>query len=487
MKTLSVLLLLLFLGTTQGQKAKKQPNILFIAVDDLRPELGCYGNKTIKTPNIDILAADGHLFNNHFVSVPTCGASRHALLTGFHPRSTQHLSNSASEIFISGKPETDQPETFIHHLKRNGYYTAGIGKISHNPEGKVYDYEETNEGTPQELPHSWSELIFNSGKWKTAHNAFFGYANGTNRNTLKKQVKPYERADVSDEGYVDGLTANLATDKISELSKKEQPFMLAVGFFKPHLPFNAPKKYWDLYDRNEISTAPFKATPKNASAMSLHESGEFNQYQLGDEKAASAEAISEDYAQKLRHAYYACVSYTDAQIGKLITQLKKEGIYENTIIVLWGDHGWHLGDHNVWGKHTCLDKSLRSPLIIKSADKRNSKINEVVSSVDIYPTIVELASLNMPHTTDGKSLVSLIDGKGKDWENQAFSYYNNRISVRTPRYRITKYFGKNENTIDLYDLQNDPHETINIAAQNQAVVEALSPLLEKANNGLFTN
>jgi arylsulfatase A-like enzyme len=484
MKALLALFLLLFLGI-QKDPDRKQPNILFIAIDDLRPELGCYGNQIIKTPNIDKLAADGHLFKNHFVSVPTCGASRQALLTGFHPRSTQHLNNLASQIFISGRPEVDHPETFIHHLKRNGYYTVGIGKISHNPEGKVYGYEETNENTKRELPHSWNELIFNSGKWGTAHNAFFGYADGTNRNTLKKQVKPYEAAEVSDEGYVDGLTANLAIDKIQELSKEKQPFMLVVGFFKPHLPFNAPKKYWDLYDRNKIPTAPLKAIPENASAMSLHDSGEFNQYKLGEEKATLEESISKAYAQKLRHAYYACVSYTDAQVGKLISQLKKEGIYDDTIIVLWGDHGWHLGDQNVWGKHTCFDRALRSPLIIKTTEKKNSKINEVVSSVDLYPTLMELAQLKMPHKTDGKSLLPLIKGEKSGWKNQAFSYYHSRISVRTPHYRITKYFNKAGSTIDLYDLRKDPNETVNIAAQKQRVVKALSPLLEEADNGLF--
>lgn len=485
MKALPVLLLLLFLGIKKDSPVSKQPNILFIAVDDLRPELGCYGNNKIKTPNIDKLAADGHLFNNHFVSVPTCGASRQALLTGFHPRTEQHLSNLASEIFISGKPETDQPETFVHHLKRNGYHTVGVGKISHNPEGKVYDYEDSNEGRQRELPHSWSELIFDSGKWGTAHNAFFGYADGTNRNTLKKEVKPYEMADVTDEGYVDGLTANLAVEKIGELSKKQQPFMLAVGFFKPHLPFNAPKKYWDLYDRKDISTAPFQAIPENASTMSLHGSGEFNQYKLGEEKATLERPVSEAYAQKLRHAYYACVSYTDAQIGKLIAQLKEEGIYENTIIVLWGDHGWHLGDHNVWGKHTVFDRALRSPLIIKTTDSKSSRINEIVSSVNIYPTLIELANLKMPHETDGKSLTTLMKGKTKGWENQAFSYYHNRISVRTSRYRITEYFGKQGNEIDLYDLRSDPLETVNIANNNKKVVDKLKPLLRSANNGLF--
>lgn len=480
-KLASLFMAVWMIMSCQSEQQKK-PNILFIAVDDLRPELGCYGNEIIQSPHIDALAGDGVLYKNHYVSVPTCGASRHAMLTGLNPITRTHLSNRASQVLLHPDSlKSEGPETFVHHLRNNGYYTVGIGKISHNPEGKVYGYMEPNEGTRTELPLSWDEMLFNSDKWGTAHNAFFGYANGTNRNTLKKQVKPYEAANVSDEGYPDGLTAKLASEKIKDLREKEKPFFLAVGFFKPHLPFTAPKKYWDLYDENDINLAPFQAIPNRSSAASLQASGEFNQYALGEEKASLSESMSNEYQRKLKHAYYACVSYTDAQIGKLIATLKEEGLYDNTIIVLWGDHGWHLGDHNVWGKHTCFERALQSPLIIKSPNIEGNVVDEIVSSVDIYPTLMELTQTAKPGKLDGKSLLNT----DKDWKNRAFSYYRNGVSVRNESYRLTKYYRNEEIVYELYDHLADPFETNNIASNYPKIITDLQPLMAKADNGLY--
>ncbi len=213
------------LATTGCETKKKMPNVLFIAVDDLRPELGSYGNKIAHTPYMDNLASEGLLFKNHFVQVPTCGASRYGLLTGMRPKTPKHLSNRAIEHEISGKAEDSIPETFIHHLRRNGYYTVGIGKISHSADGLVYGYTE-EPSDKRELPYSWDELVFDSGKWGTGWNSFFGYSNGENRQSLKKMVKPYEAGNVSDDGYVDGLTANLTISKLRELKKRNGPFFL---------------------------------------------------------------------------------------------------------------------------------------------------------------------------------------------------------------------------------------------------------------------
>ncbi|NCB08948.1 MAG: DUF229 domain-containing protein, partial [Bacteroidia bacterium] len=336
-----------------------KPNVLFICVDDLRPELGCYGNSHIVSPNIDKLADQGSVFTRHFVQVPTCGASRHCLLTGQLPVSVAHLNNNITANTLSLQPETEMPETFVHHLKRNGYYTVGIGKITHHPDGYVYGYTEPKSDI-RELPYSWDEMLIDDQKWGSGHNAFFGYADGTNRNTLKGEVKPYECADVPDEGYPDGLTANLAVRKIQELKKKGQPFFLGVGFFKPHLPFTAPQKYWDFYNEAELPLSPVPFIPENVNKASLHGSSEFNQYKLGEEKASLEAPVSEEYARKLRHAYFACVSYIDAQVGKVLDELEKQGLAENTVVVLWGDHGWHLGDQLVWGKHTVFEKALNS-------------------------------------------------------------------------------------------------------------------------------
>ncbi len=464
-----------------------QPNILFIAIDDLRPELGCYGNSLIKTPNIDRLAETGAVFTNHFVSVPTCGASRFSLLTGMLPKTTGHLSNEACRNYISGKPETSSPETFIHHLRRNGYYTVGIGKISHYVDGLLYGYTDSV-GTEYELPYSWDEMLLNAGKWGTGWNAFFGYANGENRQSMNRQVKPYEMADVPDTGYPDGLIAEQALEKLDELANKEEPFFLAVGFFKPHLPFNAPKKNWDLYNEEDIPLPPVPYIPENVNKESLHGSGEFNSYQLGDEKASLEAPVSDEYARKLRHAYFACVSYIDAQVGKLIDELEEQGLSENTIVVIWGDHGWHLGDHLVWGKHTIFEKALKSAFIINAPKMTAGKpVDKVVSTVDVYPTLMELCNIEMPHETDGKSMMPLLINPQAEWEEASYGYFRNGITLRSERYRLTKYFREAEPVIELYDHQNDEHESENIAGSNPEVVEQLMPLWEKGNTGLYEN
>ncbi len=474
-----------FLLVSCGENKVSNPNVLFICVDDLRPELGCYGKDYIHSPNIDKLARSGTVFMHHYVQVPTCGASRYSLLTGMLPKTKGHLSNDACKKYIAESAPSDKPETFIHHLKNSGYYTVGIGKISHHADGLLYGYTDPV-SEERELPQSWDELIFNPEKWETGWNAFFGYANGENRQSMNRQVKPYEKGDVDDSGYPDGMTAALAIQKLNELAEKDKPFFLGVGFFKPHLPFNAPKKYWDLYDEDKISIAPFKAIPEKSSKSSLHGSGEFNGYKLGEEKASLDANFSDEYARKILHAYYACVSYMDAQVGKILDELDKLELSENTIVVIWGDHGWHLGDHMVWGKHTIFERSLKSAFLVKAPGKTNGKpVNKVVSTIDIYPTLVELCGVEMPHQTDGKSLVPLFENNFNNWEEAAYGYFRNGISLRTERYRLTKYFRSQQPYIELYDHQTDPYETKNIAADRPEIVEQLLPLWEKGNTGLY--
>ena len=464
----------------------KMPNILFISVDDLRPELGCYGNSIAISPNIDELAREGVLFKNHFVQVPTCGASRYSLLTGMRPSQPRHLSNRALELELSYDEEKERPETFIHHLKRNGYHTVGIGKISHSADGLVYGYTDAP-STKKELPHSWNELLFDPGKWGTGWNAFFGYANGENRQSLNKQVPPYEAGNVDDDGYVDGLTTALAISKLKQLKSSEKPFFMGVGFFKPHLPFTAPKKYWDLYDRNNIPLAPNDSLPKDIHIQSLHGSGEFNQYGLTDERAALDQPLSEEYAKKIKHSYLAAVSYIDAQIGLLLKELDALGLDENTIVVIWGDHGWHLGDHRVWGKHTLYDTALRSALIIKDPRKKSAgkTVNTVVESVDIYPSLMDLCNVALPYPTDGESFTGLMESDQEENNGVAYSFFKKGISMRNHRYRLTKYYRKELPNIELYDLKSDPHETKNIAHNNKALLEELMPLWEQGDNGIY--
>ena len=469
--------------TSEAQTGR--PNVLLIAVDDLRAELGHFENSTILTPNLDKLAAEGVSFTNHFVQVPTCGASRAAFLTGKRPSRTAELNNDIMANEFGEKPEGEIPETFIHHLRRNGYYTVGIGKISHSADGYVYGYEE--EISDQvELPYSWDELLFDAGKWETGWNAFFAYADGENRQSMKKQVKPYEAGEVDDLGYPDGLTTQLAIKKLRELKDQDQPFFLGVGLFKPHLPFTAPQKYWDLYDEKEIPLAKNPEKPQNVSDQSLLESGEFNGYESGEEKAGLDHLLSDGYARKIKHAYYAAASYSDAQIGLILDELKALELDQNTIVIVWGDHGWHLGEQQIWGKHTLFENALNSALIFKVPGIKVSKIEEtIVESVDIYPTLIELLSIQNPSGLDGESFVGVLKNEKNPDEQVAYSYYKRGISMRTTEYRLTKYFRKAEPVIELYNHQTDPLESVNIAAENPEIVAALMPLLEKGNTGLY--
>jgi len=468
-----------------SQQASPPPNVLFISTDDLRPELGCYGNPVVKSPNLDKFASQAHLFTNHFVTVPTCGASRFGLLTGLYPRTKTAVSNDAIRKLIAERPREERPETFVANLKRNGYYTVGIGKISHYVDGLLYGYTDPV-GTELELPDSWDEMLFDAGKWGTGWNAFFGYADGSNRQSRDKQVKPYEAADVADTGYPDGLTTELALQKLQGLAAREQPFFLGVGFFKPHLPFNAPQKYWDLYDRADIPLTNSPDIPANVHPASLHNSGEFNNYQLGDEPATLEQPVSDDYARKLKHGYYASISYIDAQVGKVLDELSRLGLAENTIVVVWGDHGWHLGDDRIWGKHTNFEYALNSVFMIKTPNSQGKRHDEIVSTVDIYPTLMELCNAKVSHPLDGNSLVGLLNNSNStDWRNTAYSYFRQGVTVRTNRYRLTKYFREEQPTIELYDHQTDPHENENIAAQSPDLVKSLLPVWEEGNTGLF--
>ena len=365
----------------------------------------------------------------------------------------------------------------------------GIGKISHSADGYVYGYEEPV-SDKKELPYSWNELLFDAGKWGTGWNAFFGYADGTNRQGRNKQVKPYEAGEVGDEGYPDGLTANLALGKLRELKDSEKPFFMGVGFFKPHLPFNAPKKYWDLYHRDSIPVSSNPDIPENINTASLQKMGEFNQYALGEEKAGLDKSVSDAYAKKLRHGYLASISYTDALIGKLVSELETLGLADNTIIVVWGDHGWHLGDQRVWGKHTLFENALKSSLIINTPEPsyRSKRIETIVESVDIYPTLLELCGIPLNDEVDGESLVPLMKkGASKDpkTHGKAYGYFNKGITLRTPEYRLTKYFRDEQPVIELYDHTSKRVEDKNIAAERTDIVEKLMPVLEAGDNGLY--
>ncbi|WP_343329635.1 sulfatase [Polaribacter staleyi] len=466
-------LIVLFLITISALSAQqKQPNILFIAIDDLRPQLNAYGLNHMITPNLDALASEGRLFANHFAQVPTCGASRAVMLTGknlkskaeiFHP----YLGNSLAE-----KPETEHPETFIHHLKRNGYYTIGMGKISHSIGGRRKN--------KLELPHSWDSFVNNKDGYQM-------YANGQKRNN--KTTPPFEMLDVEDDVYPDGRVAQLAIKELEKRADLEKPFFMAVGFLRPHLPFSAPKKYWDLYDRATIPLSPNPDAPEGVAEEFLHDNSEFFGQYYSPEKGGAGKRISDEYARQVIHANFASVSFVDAQVGKVLDKLKELKLDKNTIVVVWGDHGWHLGDQTIWGKHSTFENALKSTMIVKTPKmkKAGTQTKSLIASVDIYPTLCDLANIKKPENLDGKSFVGILKKPKKTTRKAVLSYWRDQISMRTNRYRLAVFNDGKKQEMMLFDHQKDPNETINIAKTNADIVADLMLLLKKMNKGYLPN
>ncbi len=466
LKLVSLILLALFVGISCSEPEEETPlNVLFIAIDDLRPQLGAYGENIMVTPHLDQLAAESRLFERHYVQVPTCGASRYAMLTGLRPTTPDHLSNQAIRILLP-REELPRPESFVHLFRRNGYHTTAIGKIGHYVDGRLYSYEGEGDGAP-EMPFSWDEHLMPYEKWGTAWNSFFAYADGSNRNMNRGHYPAYERVDVPDTAYPDGLIAETAIQKLDDL--QDEPFFLGVGFFKPHLPFTAPEKYWALYDPDSLDVSPNPEAPVGINSNSLHPSNEMFASYAHPHRGKANDKI-------LRHAYYASVSYVDAQVGKVLDELDRLGLREKTIVVVWGDHGWHLGDQTIWGKHTTFERALRSALIVQVPGMKNpgQPTQGIVETLDLYPTLAELAGLDAPTDLTGTSFVPLLNDPSLPGKNGAFGYWRGRSTLRTDRYRLVVYEDSTEiPRIELFDHETDPFETKNVASMHPERVAKL--------------
>jgi choline-sulfatase len=467
-------------------KSPAKPNVLFIAVDDLRPDIGCYGNTIAKTPNLDRLAARGIVFNRAYCQQAVCSPSRSSLLTGRRPDATKVW--DLNTHFRSALPDT---VTLPQHFKANGYHTAALGKIYHKGYEDGRSWSEPHwYSTGQTVdtdPADWRKRVIQ----KTG-NGVVEYAEGKpekDEATGKAKGPAYEVSPKADDDLPDGRTAAEAVSRIAKLSRQDKPFFLAVGFLKPHLPFVAPKKYWDMHDPAKIPGPSIATLPKGAPAFAGHDNGEIHGYQ----GVPKGNPIPEAFARTLRHGYYACVSYTDAQVGRLLDSLDREGIAANTVVVLWGDHGWQLGDHGLWHKHTNFEQAARAPLLLSVPGKATagSKCETPVEFVDIYPTLAEACRLPAPAGVDGKSLVRLVDNPTGAWDRVAISQYPRAggkvgaggpvmgYSIRDERWRLTVWRGKKNGNIvatELYDEKNDPAETVNLAEkpENKPVIEKLS-------------
>ncbi|HVJ45250.1 MAG TPA: sulfatase-like hydrolase/transferase [Luteolibacter sp.] len=459
---------LLFLSTIVPLFAQTKKNILFIAVDDLKPTIGAYGDALAKTPNIDRLASRGLLFERAYTNQAVCSPSRNALLTGITP-ATLGIYDLATNFRKSAPDAITLPQQFL----KNGYRTEAVGKLFHVGHGNADDAASWS--VPHEKP---------SGKTYALESNLSEDGTARPKDGRKgPRGTAVESADVPDDTYADGLTANEVIKRLEAAKERpDTPFFIAAGFIRPHLPFVAPKKYWDLHDRSKFALPEFRKAPEGAVDAAMRPNGELSQYKGTN----NADNLSEEQQLELLHGYYAATSYMDAQVGKLLDALDRLGLSENTIIVFWGDHGWHLGDHGLWSKHTNFEEATRIPYIIAApgVSKAGTKTKSLAQSIDIYPTLLELTGLPRPESKpaiEGKSLVPVLKEPSATVNDSVYHVYprNGLIgrAIRTSTHRLVEWKkpGAAEDTAEweLYDYESDPAETKNHVNDKAEVVADL--------------
>ncbi len=446
-------------------------NILLICVDDLRPELKSFGASHMHTPNIDRLAQSGRAFHRHYVNAPTCGASRYTLLTGtYGPSNNQALFRRAEQM--SKDPDAVTP-SMPEWFRANGYTTVSVGKVSHHPGG--WGGALWNDKSILEMPGAWDRQLMPIGDWISPRGAMHSLAHGEIRRGktwTEFKMDTFQSAEGSDSIYHDGLIAEEGMTQLEALSVGEKPFFLAIGFIKPHLPFGSPRKYMEPYAEIELPPIPHPTKPDRKTTW--HDSGEFfNQYSHG----GADPRVDSEYADKVRRHYMACITYVDKLVGDLLAKLHELGQANNTIIILWGDHGWHLGEHAIWGKHALFEESLRSPLIISTPELKlpGKHTYAVVETVDIFPTLCDLAGLPLPKFAKGVSLKSqIIDPYAKGHE--AYGYFRKAKTIRTSTHRLIYH---QDGYIELYDHRSLEKETKNLAALDPQTTNRLLALLKE--------
>ncbi len=430
---MKILKTLLFLAIFYGSKLEsvEKKNILVFIVDDLRPELNCYGADQIVSPNIDKIAERGTLFSNAYCQIPVCGASRASIMSGVYPVEGR-LVDWDSRADKDLPTITDMPS----HLKNHGYYTASVGKVYHSKD---------------ENPSSWDYL------WRGQD--IMVYNLDTNQAMPNLGKPAFEGCDVPDEDYTSGEIAQQTIQTLKTLKKEEKPFFLVSGFTKPHLPFNAPKKYWDLYPIQDIQLASNDFPPKGVPKEALHNWMELRRMYSGIPKEGP---LKESLAKKLIQGYYACVSYTDAMIGTVMEELKSLELLEDTIVVLLGDHGYQLSEHGLWCKHALFKTSLQVPLIISHPDfEGGKKSDSMVELVDLYPTISEWGHCSPPnHRLWGKSLNKILQDSSAKVKDYIFARYRGGDAIFDKRFAFSYWAN---GSMMLYDHKNDPRENKNIA------------------------
>lgn len=469
MKFLTVLLCMLWTHSAFAQDAVK--NVIFIGVDDLRVELGCYGAAHMATPNIDALAAGGIRFENAYCQQAVCGPSRISLMTGLRPDST-----GVFDLNTPLRKALPNCMSMPRFFKQHGYRTVSLGKIyhHHNDDHDFWDVQDPC-SQPVYADKATAESI--DAKQKE------GRSKKLRGKELRQFAKgpAFESADVADSTYDDGAIADEAIEQIR--SDDERPFFIAVGFKKPHLPFVAPKKYWDMYDPADIEI-PSREEPVDMADVALTTWGELRAY--ADIPAKGP--CSDEQTRTLIHGYRACVSYADAQIGRVLAALDSEGLRENTLIVLWSDHGWKIGDYGSWCKHTNFELDARVPLIFSGAGVPAGQTSKaMVENIDIYPTLTQWCGLETPEACEGDSLMALFADANAPWKTSALSQYPRGggmgYSLRSGTWRYTQWRRKNGKVFarELYDHSQSDLATVNVVAapEHQETVREMEALLAK--------
>jgi iduronate 2-sulfatase len=460
--------------------AHSKTNVLFIAVDDLRPELHCFGNKEIHSPNIDALAARGTIFERTYCQVAVCGASRASLMTGLRPQTTRCW-NYKTPMREMNPDALSLPQ----HFKAHGYETISLGKIYH--------------ASNDDFPQGWSEKPRRGLGQQYASAA--GIAKHKKATRIQKETGVRSNGpasenggDVSDDVYSDGAVTKAAVARLKNYADNEKPFFLAVGFTKPHLPFNAPGKYWDLYDRSKIKV-PSRDKMINGLPYDGSTWGELKNY---SDISKKTKVLDDAKTRELIHGYRAAVSFMDAQVGRLIKTLDETGLAKNTIIVLWGDHGYYLGDYGEWCKHTTYEVAAKVPLIIAApGQKKGQRTKALTELVDLFPTLCELGGLPVPQNLHGVSLKPVLGKPDIPWKKGAFSqYYKGKpgvgrvlgTSLRTDRYRYTEWRRKDHTgkleDITLIDFHGNPKKNVAADPANQEVIKQLADFTKKSGSGL---
>ncbi len=452
---------------SQGEEEKRKPNILLLCIDDLRPELKSFGADYIHSPNIDDLASRGRPFHRHYVQAPTCGASRYTLLTGqFGPADNGALFNRAAR---SLKNPGSVPPSLPAYFRSHGYTTVSVGKVSHHPGGR--GGSDWDDDSKPEMPGSWDRHLLPAGPWKHPRGAMHGLANGEIRNNAK-DMDIFQSLGESDSTHPDGLIADESIAQLELLAKADKPFFLAAGIIRPHLPFGTPTKYMDHY--KDAALPPIPHPNKPTGKTTWHGSGEFMKYNRWGKNPNSDPA----FALECRKHYAACVTYADALVGRILHKLDALGQRENTIVILWGDHGWHLGEHAIWGKHALFEESLRSPLIIsyQGIPQPGEPTASTVATLDIFPTLCDLTELPKPDFLHGTSLLPILENPAAPGHH-AISYTGSARTLRTATHRLIAH---KSGDLELYDHRTPEAETKNLAKSDPETAADLLRILDAA-------